>query len=38
MALFMYLLGGVVILILLAWIKDVATRPANLPPVYTEFP
>jgi hypothetical protein len=38
MGLFLYLLGAVVALMLLAWIKDVVTRPADLPPVYREFP
>jgi len=32
------LFGGLAVLALLNWIKDILTRPKNLPPLYYEFP
>jgi hypothetical protein len=38
MSLSLYLLGAVIVLTVVYNVKEWATRPKNLPPVYTEFP
>lgn len=38
MGLTLWLVGGLIGLVVLNWIKDILTRPKDLPPLYYEFP